>query len=290
MNSEEELSPDQAQKNRLAGVFGRTAPTYDHVGPSFFSYFGKRLVEEAGVSPGIELLDVASGRGATLFPAAKAVGLSGRVVGTDYSWPMVHEIKREISNNNLTNVEVRHMDAEELQFSDESFDLLLCGFSIFLFPNLMQAMDEFRRVLKPVGKVAVSTFAEIFNEDWTWLGELFKKYLPPEMEEDVKPISTSNGYTFNTEEGLRDILTSAGFFQVQISRESKDFVYSDEEEWWSTMWSHGSRQFMEQIQESSGVDALAEFQFEAFEELRKMQRADGIHQQITALLGIGRKL
>jgi len=290
LNSEDELSPDQAQKKRLAGLFGRAAPTYDHVGPPFFRYFGKRLVEDAGVSPGIDLLDIASGRGATLFPAAKAVGFAGRVVGTDYSWPMVHEAAREIGNNNLSNVDVEHMDAEKLQFPDETFDLVVCGFAIFLFPNLMQAMSEFYRVLKPVGKIAVSTFAEIFNEDWTWLDELFKKYLPAETEEVVKPIASSNGHTFNTDEGLSEILKSAGFFRVQVTSETKDFIYTDEEEWWTSMWSHGGRQSMERLQEVSGVDILADFQFEAFEELRKMKQADGIHQEITALFGVGRKL
>ena len=151
-------------------------------------------------------------------------------------------------------------------------------------------VQSFHRVLKPVGKIAVSTFAEVFNKDWDWLDELFKKYLPPEMADDAKPISSSDGHTFDTEEGLSEILTSAGFLRVQVSSETKDFIYADEEEWWTTLWSHGSRQSMERLQDTNGVDALADFQFEAFEELRKMILTDGIHQEITALFAVGRKL
>lgn len=290
MDKTEDLSPEQLKKKRLADVFGRAAPTYDRVGPPVFSHFGKRLVEEAGISPGSQLLDVATGRGASLFPAAKAVGPTGRVVGVDFSRAMVHEAMREIRAKNLKNVEAQHMDAEALLFPDESFDLVLSGFAIFFFPNLDKALSEFHRVLRPVGKVAVSTFAKVLPAEWEWLEPLLEKFVPMDQEEDQRDESAAASPEFDSEEGLSEILSSAGFLRVQVSSETKDFVYADEEEWWSTVWSHGMRQSLEKIQETSGVDALADFQFEAFEELRKMKKPDGIHQEITALFAVGRKL
>jgi hypothetical protein len=141
-----------------------------------------------------------------------------------------------------------------------------------------------------VGKIAVSTFAEQFQAEWSWLDELLKKYTPPEPESDQPADPESDAPVFDTEEGLSDILKSAGFFRIRIRSETKDFVYADEEEWWSSMWSHVMRHSMERIQAIRGIDALADFQFEAFEELRKMKQADGIHQEITVLFAVARKL
>jgi O-methyltransferase/aklanonic acid methyltransferase len=152
MNSDE--PPDITQKKQVvAGVFSRSAPTYDRVGPRFFSHFGRQLVELAQIPKGSRVLDVATGKGAVLFPAADAVGPLGHVTGIDLSEAMVLEIAKEISRQNLENVEVCKMDAEYLQFPDESFDCILCGFAIFFFPKPDRALSEMRRVLTPNGQM-----------------------------------------------------------------------------------------------------------------------------------------
>jgi hypothetical protein len=66
---------DVAQrKQKVSGVFSQVAVTYDRVGPRVFSHFGRRLVALAQIPSGAYVLDVATGRGAVLFPAAKCVG------------------------------------------------------------------------------------------------------------------------------------------------------------------------------------------------------------------------
>lgn len=75
---------DMAQRKRqVAGLFDRASGTFDQVGPRFFSYFGRRLVEIAQIPSGSRVLDVATGRGALLFPAADSVGPHGQVTGID---------------------------------------------------------------------------------------------------------------------------------------------------------------------------------------------------------------
>ncbi len=94
-------------KQELADFFGRAAPTYGDVGPRFFSRFGRRLVEVARLPAGARVLDVATGMGAVLIPAAEAVGPQGQVVGIDLSPSMVEETRREIEKRALSNVSVR---------------------------------------------------------------------------------------------------------------------------------------------------------------------------------------
>jgi len=85
-----------------------------------------------------QVLDVGAGRGANLFPAAETVGPHGQVIGIDLAPGMVRETTAEIKRRNLPHVSMLQMDAEHLTFPDASFDVVLCGFAIFLFPHLEQ--------------------------------------------------------------------------------------------------------------------------------------------------------
>jgi O-methyltransferase/aklanonic acid methyltransferase len=76
-------------KAAIIGTFDRAAASYDRIGPGYFAHFGRRLVELAKIAPGAKLLDVATGRGAVLFPAARQVGSKGHVTGIDLSSEMV---------------------------------------------------------------------------------------------------------------------------------------------------------------------------------------------------------
>jgi ubiquinone/menaquinone biosynthesis C-methylase UbiE len=72
-------------------VFNQAASMYDRIGPGRFSYFGQRLVDAAEIPNGANVLDVAAGRGALLFPAAARVGRTGHVTGIDFAPNMVRE-------------------------------------------------------------------------------------------------------------------------------------------------------------------------------------------------------
>ena len=72
---------NDSQQGGIAGVFNRSAATYDQIGPQIYGYFGQRLVEIADVSPRSRVLDVATGRGAILLPLASEVGPYGKVIG-----------------------------------------------------------------------------------------------------------------------------------------------------------------------------------------------------------------
>lgn len=68
-------------KKWVSEIFDRAASEYGKKSSSFFSYFGKRLVEHVNVLPGQHVLDIATGRGAVLFPLTDAVGPLGKFKG-----------------------------------------------------------------------------------------------------------------------------------------------------------------------------------------------------------------
>src|SRR5260370_509274 len=144
----------------IVGVFSRAAATYDRIGPQIFAHFGEWLVQRARLAPGETVLDVAAGRGAVMFPAARRVGPNGRVIGIDLSAAMVSETAADIRNANLPQIELWQMNAEHLDFPDAAFDAVLCGFALWFFPHPVHALHEFLRVLKPGGRVLLTTWAE----------------------------------------------------------------------------------------------------------------------------------
>ncbi len=246
------------RKQSVAGIFHRASSSYDQVGPNFFSHFGRHLVQHAELPRSGHVLDVACGRGAVLFPAAEAVGTNGFVNGIDLAQGMVEQTSREAASLGLSHVEVQQMDAEHLEFPDATFDTVLSGFAIFFFPQLDHALREFRRVLKPGGQVAVSTWGNKFDKDWEWFDRLKEKYLPPVPREadDSQP---SDEVHFDTSEGMQKILTDAGFAEIQAISETADFIYATKDEWWESLWSHGGRGILERIERTGGSQMLARF-------------------------------
>ena len=117
--------------------------------------------------------------------------------------------------------------------------------------------------------------------------DLIESYLPSEPEAEQ---TTDPGPVFNTQEGLEAILVSAGFTDIKIVSESERFTYRDEEEWWSTLWSHGFREVLEEIEKKMGADGLKRFKSDAFEEIKAIKQTEGIHQLYSVLFGLALKL
>ncbi len=285
MADEHQKGMIEEDKRRVAGVYGRAAATFDRVGPRFFGYFGQRLVEQAGLQPGERVLDVACGRGAALLPASEAVGEHGLAVGIDLSEGMIKALADEVRQQDRRNVGVCVMDAECLEFPDASFDCVLCGFALFFFPRLEQALSEMQRVLKPDGRIAVSTWDKTGDAHLQWYRDLVKRYLPAEAVAQADKERPG----LDEPEGLKAILSAAHFRDVQASSAVFESTFQSEEEWWSTAWSHGWRLNLETIESARGPGELERLKEEVFQGLQKLKQPDGLHEAWKAILAVGRK-
>ena len=267
-------------KERLSGVFTRASSSYDHTGPQFFSYFGRRLVEFARITGGSRVLDVACGRGAVLFPACRAVGATGQVFAIDISDGMVKETGNKVSRNGLANATVLKMDAERIEFPDSTFDFVLCGLSLFFFPNLDQALAGFLRVLKSGGRFAASTFEEVEDERRKRFQELKESY-----EDYLRPVPSAETKNLDSEEEMRQVLSQAGFVEIEVVSDKETFYYRDEEEWWETAWSHGYRAFLERMD----ADVLARYRKQVLELILEEKTNQGIPVTWHLLYSKGKK-
>jgi SAM-dependent methyltransferase len=256
-------------KQNLSGMFGRLAPTYDRVGPRFFSQFGRRLVELARLQKGARVLDVATGKGAILFPAAEAVGPHGHVTGVDLSQAMIDELAQEVSREGLGNIDLQLMDAEHLEFLD-------------------RALSEMHRILKPGGRIAVSSWDRAFHEQWRWFDDLVLAFLPAEPHDE--PVSDSfPPRLLDRPEGVREVLEKAGFADAKAASEAFESVYPDVDLWWSAAWTHGARASLEKIEKAGGPQALEKFRAAVFQQRLSISQPDGIHERFTAVFALATK-
>src|SRR6266850_850139 len=262
-------------------VFSQAATIYDRVGPGIFSHFGQRLVDVAEIAAGANVLDVAAGRGALLIPAAAKVGANGHVTGIDFSPDMVRETAKDIEGQALYQAKIRHMDAEQMTFADESFDRVVCGFALWMFAEPVRFLQEFYRVLRRGGRVALSTWAKD-NPSQTWCHAVLRPFVPAPAP---NLLATKDDLKFDTPLQLETALRLAGFADIQITVEEKDFVYPSEEQYWSSLWSSGLRRQLEKMT----ADSLEAAKSEVIRKFQAFKQPDGFHKLNRALFAIGTK-
>jgi ubiquinone/menaquinone biosynthesis C-methylase UbiE len=255
-----------AKKHALRGVFDRAASIYG--GVRYFPVLGQWLVDQAQLPAGARVLDVACGQGAALIPAARQIGPQGRVIGIDLSDGMVQHTSAAIRRLGLTQATALHMDAEQLQFPDAAFDVVLCGFSLQFFPHLEPTLSEFRRVLRPEGRAVVTTWGQE-DESWRWYKDLRNAY---------QAVAKLGSQSFEQSEELAARFSRAGFSQIRIVPKELDVVYGTEEEWWAVQWSLSGRAGLERLEPAR----LAQLKADVFERMQALRQADGFHDRLLA--------
>jgi demethylmenaquinone methyltransferase/2-methoxy-6-polyprenyl-1,4-benzoquinol methylase len=132
-------------------MFDRIAPVYDamnRVMTAGLDVRWRRLAAEAVVRPGDNVLDGACGTGDLALADLKAG--AGGVTGLDFSEQMLARARKK-----STQIEWVQGDLLALPFEDGAFDAATVGFGVRNVADLDQALAEFRRVLKPGGRLAV---------------------------------------------------------------------------------------------------------------------------------------
>src|SRR5467141_5408013 len=134
-------------------AYDRWAPIYDLVFGGVFSK-GRHAAILATNSIGGRVLEVGVGTGISLPQYAPNL----RVFGTDISEAMLRKAKARVADLRLKNVEgLAVMDAEKLEFPDDSFDVVMAQYVVTAVPNPEAALDEFARVLRPGGELIILT-------------------------------------------------------------------------------------------------------------------------------------
>jgi phosphatidylethanolamine/phosphatidyl-N-methylethanolamine N-methyltransferase len=139
----------ELDRDMIAKAYARWAPVYDLVFGAVFEQ-GRHAAIAAAERVGGRVLEVGVGTGLSLPRYSSAL----RICGVDISEPMLRKAQQRVAQHGLGNVEtLLVMDAERLNFPDDSFDVVVAQYVITTVPNPEATLDEFARVLRPGGEI-----------------------------------------------------------------------------------------------------------------------------------------
>src|SRR3569832_1931827 len=119
-------------------------------------------VAQAGLRPGMKVLDVAGGTADLTRLFLKEVGDTGQVLLTDINFSMLREGRDRMLNEGRTPPAIQ-CDGERLPFPDDYFDCVSVAFGLRNMTHKDQALAEMNRVLKPGGRLQLLEFTKVSN-------------------------------------------------------------------------------------------------------------------------------
>ncbi len=147
--------------------------TFDEVS-LWSASFGLLLLKHLELKPNLTVIDIGSGAGFPLMELAERLGKSGKLYGLDPWKNACERARRKIRNYGLSNVEIIESSAEQISFDDDSIDLIVSNLGINNFDQPQVVFQECRRVLKPNGKLALTTN---LNGHWKEFYDIFEMTL-----------------------------------------------------------------------------------------------------------------
>jgi ubiquinone/menaquinone biosynthesis C-methylase UbiE len=236
-------------------TYNFTADFFDDPALGFWDRCGRRTVELLGLEPGMRVLDVCCGTGASALPAAKAVGNGGRVIGVDLAENLLELARQKAKALQLENIEFLKADMTELPFEHESFDAVIIVFGIFFVPDMEGQVRKLWRLVRPGGKLAVTTWGSRFFEPAYTEWKAALAMLAPEWVTDFNPwdrITTVEAVQRLIEEGLAGSDKGIGL-EVKVVAEESEHTLSTPEDFWRIALGSGLRWSIEQVGESKAV-------------------------------------
>lgn len=246
------MNNQEFNKSRDAASYNKQADDYGKYIERLSTPLAEYICKIAHLKPGDKVLDVGTGPGIAARRAAQIVAPDGSVLGIDLSEGMIDTARKSVAHWKGKPPEFRVMDAESLDLSDDAFDAVISLCAVRHFPNIVKALTEMRRVLKPGGHLVVS-FGYVRPIASLPLGfyiarRLLGKFLHPVRPQIVgsiyltglaKEMLPEPTQAIATEWGEHDphgslvqVVREGGFEQVEASWHGHELVFESAEEFW----------------------------------------------------------
>ena len=212
--------------DRVREVFDSVAGKYDVMNDlmsmGIHRVWKQYTIDLAAPRAGEKALDLAAGTGDLSIAMSRLVKDEGRVVMSDINMEMLNQGKQRLRNKGIVgNVEFKQIDAMEVPFEDNSFDIVTIGFGLRNVTDKDQALREMNRVLRPGGRLLVLEFSKPVVPG---LGPIYDQYsfkLLPLMGRLVANDEESYRYLAESirmhpdQETLKGMMEAADFGRVQ---------------------------------------------------------------------------
>ena len=223
-------------KIKVATTYDRAAEHFDDTPLAFWDVAGRRTVERLALDPGAAVLDVGCGTGASALAAAEAVGAKGTVLGVDLAEKLLEKARAKAIQRHIGNVAFRSADMTVLGFPDNHFNAVISVFSIFFVPDMEALVKELWRMVKPGGKLAITTWGQAFFEPAYRVWREAVRANRPDLYAAFNPWDR-----ISSPDQLQQLLHRSGLTNAEVSSEDHDQSLQSAEDWWTIVLGSGLR-------------------------------------------------
>jgi phosphatidylethanolamine/phosphatidyl-N-methylethanolamine N-methyltransferase len=170
------LSVTVVENDFVTRVYKKLASVYDFTfGPALHP--GRvDAIRRMSIRPGDRVLEVGVGTGinVVLYPPSCAV------TGVDLSSPMLEKARDRVARTGVRNVRLLQMDAANLKFADDTFDIVYAPYVISVVPDPVAVTREMHRVCRPGGRIVILNHFRSQNAVGAWMERIIApaaKYL-----------------------------------------------------------------------------------------------------------------
>lgn len=185
----------------VTNTFNHVADRYDGDLQRFFQIAADAVCSRINLNEGQRALDLATGTG-NVSSRLALQNPRARITGIDLSDGMLSQAKEKVTR--LSNVDFQIMSIDALDFEDNTFDAITCGYGVFFAPDMCDVFKETWRTLKSGGTAYFTSFVEQAFEPYSQqfindMAEFGTEIEPPEW----KNLLTPEGYpTLAAQSGL----------------------------------------------------------------------------------------
>jgi ubiquinone/menaquinone biosynthesis C-methylase UbiE len=235
MNQEEAIA-------KAITTFNSAADYFDAPALSFWNRFGQRTIDRLELQSGDRVLDVCCGSGASAIPAALRVGTTGSVLGVDLAESLLELARQKSQQQGLENIQFRCHDFTNLNLPSENFDAIVCVFGIFFVPDMEAAVAELWRMLRPGGKLAITSWgARVFEP----ANQTFWKTIESERPDLYKQFTPWD--RIGEPASLKALLAAGGATPGEVVAETDSHSLATPEDWWTMIMGGGIRGTIDQL-------------------------------------------
>jgi ubiquinone/menaquinone biosynthesis C-methylase UbiE len=229
-------------KLKAEKAYNAAAESFDAEPLAFWNRHGRRTIERMSLRRGAHVLDVCCGTGASALPAAQAVGPDGKVIAVDLAGELLKLGQAKAQAAGLQSLEFRRGDMTSLGFPDRHFDAVLCVFGIFFVPDMETQVAELWRMVRPGGRLAITTWGERF---WSPVYELWLEVVRrrrPDLHIAFNPWDR-----ITTTDAVRRLLQNGGAQNVEVDAEDGYQTLRTPEDFWTIALGSGLRWTIDQM-------------------------------------------
>ena len=227
---------------RAARTYNSASDSYDDPANSFWERFGGETVKRLSLQPGMRVLDVCCGSGASALAAATAVGPAGYVLGLDLAEDLLRLARNKAASRGLKQVDFRVGDMLKPGIAESDFDAVVCVFGIFFVSDMGAAVRQLWHMVRPGGQLAITTWGPRLFEPLNTVFWNSVRDVQPDLYKGFQPWDR-----VAETEVLKALMSAAGVTSPEAVLEIGTHLLRVPEDWWTIVLGSGYRATIDQL-------------------------------------------